>query len=136
MSTQEKKPRRTLAQDFIDGAVKLVTQEGYTNPSDRATYPTAKSPGRDDREIATIDHETKRNEKTLGIARKPRVFVNRAGGIRTHDLYHPNETDDPKRTNENQGKTQHPRQRLHQWLHLRPLLAGTCRRFEGAIIHR
>ena len=30
-----------------------------------------------------------RNEKTLGIARKPRVFVNRAGGIRTHDLYHP-----------------------------------------------
>ena len=77
-----------------------------------------------------------RNEKTLGIARKPRVFANRAGGIRTHDLYHPNETDDPKRTNENQGKTQHPRQRLHQWLHLRPLLAGTCRRFEGAIIHR
>ena len=45
------------------------------------------------------------NEKTLGIARKPRVFANRAGGIRTHDLYHPNETDDPKRTNENQGKT-------------------------------
>ena len=181
MSTKERKPRRTLDQDFIDGAAKLVTQEGYKNPKDRvtylgtidhidipvvrsavllvgqamlgngggrwntgskdsypdrATYPTAKSPGRDDREIATIDHETKRNEKTLGIARKPRVFANRAGGIRTHDLYHPNETDDPKRTNENQGKTQHPRQRLHQWLHLRPLLAGTCRRFEGAIIHR
>ena len=30
-----------------------------------------------------------RNEKTLGFARKPRVFANRAGGIRTHDLYHP-----------------------------------------------
>ena len=105
MSTEEMKPRRTLDQDFIDGAVMLVTQEGYKNPSDRATYlgtinhidipvvrsavllvgqamlgngggrwntgskysysdrsanPTAKSPGRDDREIATCDHETKR----------------------------------------------------------------------------
>jgi transposase len=29
MSTNEKKPRRTFDQDFIDGAVKLVTQEGY-----------------------------------------------------------------------------------------------------------
>ena len=38
MSTKEKKPRRTLDQDFIDGAVKLVTQERYKNPSDRVTY--------------------------------------------------------------------------------------------------
>ena len=38
MSTTERKPRRTLDQDFIDGAVMLVTQEGYKNPSDRATY--------------------------------------------------------------------------------------------------
>ena len=30
MSTNEKKPRRTFDQDFIDGAVKLVTQEGYS----------------------------------------------------------------------------------------------------------
>ena len=28
MSTNEKKPRRTFDQDFIDVAVKLVTQEG------------------------------------------------------------------------------------------------------------
>jgi hypothetical protein len=38
MSTQEKKPRRTLDQDFIDGAAKLVTQERYKNPRDRVTY--------------------------------------------------------------------------------------------------
>ena len=44
MSTEEMKPRRTLDQDFIDGAVKLVTQERYTNTSDRATY------------LGTIDH--------------------------------------------------------------------------------
>jgi hypothetical protein len=25
---------------------------------------------------------------------------------------------------------------LHQWLHLRPLFARTCRRFETAIIQR
>ena len=30
MSTNEKKSRRTFDQDFIDGAVKLVTQEGYS----------------------------------------------------------------------------------------------------------
>ena len=30
MPTNEKKPRRTFDQDFIDGAVKLVTQEGYS----------------------------------------------------------------------------------------------------------
>jgi transposase len=30
MSTNEKKPRRTFDQDFIDGAVKLVTLEGYS----------------------------------------------------------------------------------------------------------
>jgi transposase len=30
MSTNKKKPRRTFDQDFIDGAVKLVTQEGYS----------------------------------------------------------------------------------------------------------
>jgi transposase len=30
MSTNEKKNRRTFDQDFIDGAVKLVTQEGYS----------------------------------------------------------------------------------------------------------
>ena len=30
MTTNEKKPRRTLGQDFIDGAVKLVTREGYS----------------------------------------------------------------------------------------------------------
>ena len=30
--------------------------------------------------------ETKKPLESLG---KPRVFVNRAGGIRTHDLYHP-----------------------------------------------
>ena len=30
MSTNEKKPRRTFDQDFIDGAVKLVTQEVYS----------------------------------------------------------------------------------------------------------
>jgi transposase len=30
MSTNEKKTRRTFDQDFIDGAVKLVTQEGYS----------------------------------------------------------------------------------------------------------
>ena len=105
MSTKERKPRRTLDQDFIDGAAKLVTQEGYKNPKDRvtylgtidhidisvvrsavllvgqamlgngggrwntgskdsypdrATYPKGKSPGRDDREIATSDHETKK----------------------------------------------------------------------------
>ncbi len=44
MSTKEKKPRRTLDQKFIDGAVKLVTQEGYKNPRDRATH------------LAAIDH--------------------------------------------------------------------------------
>jgi hypothetical protein len=38
MSTEEMKPRRTLDKDFIDKAVKLVTQEGYKNPRDRATY--------------------------------------------------------------------------------------------------
>ena len=37
MSTEEMKPRRTLDKDFIDKAVKLVTQEGYKNPRDRAT---------------------------------------------------------------------------------------------------
>jgi len=81
-------------------------------------------------------NDRRRNEKTLGFARNPRVFANRAGGIRTHDLYHPNEADDPKRTNENQGKTQGASRRLHQWLHLRPLFARTCRRFETAIIQR
>ena len=30
MSTNEKKPRRTFDQDFIDGAFKLVTREGYS----------------------------------------------------------------------------------------------------------
>jgi len=60
MSTKERTPRRTLDQDFIYNAVKLVTQEGYKNARDRATYPTEKTPGRDDREIATIDHETKK----------------------------------------------------------------------------
>ena len=30
MSTNEKKPRRTFDQDFIDGAVKLVTQEALS----------------------------------------------------------------------------------------------------------
>ena len=30
MSINEKKPRRTFDQDFIDGAVNLVTQEGYS----------------------------------------------------------------------------------------------------------
>jgi transposase len=30
MSTNEKKPRRTFDQDFIDGTVELVTQEGYS----------------------------------------------------------------------------------------------------------
>ena len=30
MPTNEKKPRRTFDQDFIDGAVKLVTQDGYS----------------------------------------------------------------------------------------------------------
>jgi hypothetical protein len=44
MSTKEKKPRRTLDKDFIDNAVKLVAQEGYKNPRDRATY------------LGTIDH--------------------------------------------------------------------------------
>jgi hypothetical protein len=44
MSTEEMKPRRTLDQDFIDKAVKLVTQEGYKNTRDRATY------------LGTIDH--------------------------------------------------------------------------------
>jgi hypothetical protein len=38
MSTKEKKPRRTLDKDFIDGTVKLVAQEGYKNPRDRATH--------------------------------------------------------------------------------------------------
>ena len=38
MSTTERKPRRTLDQEFIDGAVKLVAQEGYKYPRDRATY--------------------------------------------------------------------------------------------------
>jgi hypothetical protein len=38
MSTKERKPRRTLDQDFIDGAVMLVTQERYKNPRDRAMY--------------------------------------------------------------------------------------------------
>ena len=38
MSTNERKPRRTLDQDFIDNAVKLVAQEGYKNPRDRATH--------------------------------------------------------------------------------------------------
>ena len=38
MSIHERKPSRTLDQDFIDGAVKLVTQERYKNPSDRVTY--------------------------------------------------------------------------------------------------
>jgi hypothetical protein len=41
MSTKERKPRWTLDQDFIDNAVKLVTQEGYKNPRDGATYPGA-----------------------------------------------------------------------------------------------
>ena len=40
MSTNEKKPRRTFDQDFIDGAVKLVTQEGYS----LATYPSQFGP--------------------------------------------------------------------------------------------
>jgi hypothetical protein len=111
MSTKERKPRRTLDQDFIDGAAKLVTQEGYKNPSDRATYlgtinhidipmersavllvgqamlgngggrwntgskdsypdrstyPKGKSPGRDNREIATSDHETKKPLESQG----------------------------------------------------------------------
>jgi transposase len=30
MSTNEKKPPRTFDQDLIDGAVKLVTREGYS----------------------------------------------------------------------------------------------------------
>jgi transposase len=30
MSTNQKKSRWTFDQDFIDGAVKLVTQEGYS----------------------------------------------------------------------------------------------------------
>ena len=34
-------------------------------------------------------NKRQRNEKTLGFSRNPRVFANRAGGIRTHDLYHP-----------------------------------------------
>lgn len=29
MSADEKKPRRTFDQEFFDGAVALVTQEGY-----------------------------------------------------------------------------------------------------------
>ena len=66
MSTKERKPPRTLDQDFIDGAVMLVTQEGYKNPSDRATYPKGKSPGRDDREIVTIDHQTKKPLESQG----------------------------------------------------------------------
>jgi len=111
MSTKERKPRRTLDQDFIDGAAKLVTQERYKNPSDRVTYlgtinhidipvvrsavllvgqamlgngggrwntgskdsypdrstsPTAKSPGRDDRKIATSDHQTKKPLESQG----------------------------------------------------------------------
>jgi hypothetical protein len=36
--------------------------------------------------------DEKRSQKTkkpLESLEKPRVFVNRAGGIRTHDLYHP-----------------------------------------------
>jgi hypothetical protein len=77
MSTKEKKLRRTLAQDFIDApmersAVLLVGQAMLGNGGgrwntgskdsypDRATYPKGKSPGRDDREIATSDHETKK----------------------------------------------------------------------------
>ena len=44
MSTEERKPSRTLDQEFIDGAVKLVAQEGYKNPRDRAKY------------LGTIDH--------------------------------------------------------------------------------
>ena len=77
MSTKEKKPRRSLDQDFIDtpmvrSAVLLVGQAMLGNGGgrcnigsncsypDRSANPTAKSPGRDDREIATIDHETKR----------------------------------------------------------------------------
>ena len=44
MSTTKRKPRRTFDQDFIDGAVKLVAQEGYKNPRDRAKY------------LGTIDH--------------------------------------------------------------------------------
>ena len=44
MSTEERKPSRTLDQEFIDGAVKLVAQEGYKYPRDRATY------------LGTIDH--------------------------------------------------------------------------------
>ena len=111
MSTEEMKPRRTLDKDFIDKAVKLVTQEGYKNPRDRAmylgaidhidtpmvlsavllvgqamlgngcgrwntgskdsypdrsTYPKGKSPGRDNREIATSDHETKKPLESQG----------------------------------------------------------------------
>jgi hypothetical protein len=46
MSTTERKPRRTLDQEFIDGAVKLVAQEGYKNPRDRATYPWRNRPHR------------------------------------------------------------------------------------------
>jgi hypothetical protein len=43
MSTNEKKNRRTFDQDFIDGAVKLVTQEGYslaaaTSPVDMSKF--------------------------------------------------------------------------------------------------
>jgi len=111
MSTKERKPRRTLDQDFIDGAAKLVTQEGYKNPKDRvtylgtidhidisversavllvgqamlgngggrwntgskdsypdrSTYPKGKSPGRDDRELATSEQETKKPLESQG----------------------------------------------------------------------
>ena len=52
MSTQEKKPRRTLDQDFIDGAAKLVTQERYKNPRDRVTY------------LGTINHIDTRMERS------------------------------------------------------------------------
>ena len=41
----------------------------------------------DNFESATLSDES--TKKTLEIQRKTRVFVNRAGGIRTHDLYHP-----------------------------------------------
>ena len=83
MSTKEKKPRRTLAQLitsilpwYVPRSFSLVkpcwvtamlgngggrwntgSKDSYT---DRSTYPTAKTPGRDNRELAPSDNETKK----------------------------------------------------------------------------
>jgi integrase len=56
----------------------------------------------DNSEPATTSDEN--TKKPLNSQGKQGFILNRAGGIRTHDLYHPKETNHPKPTNKNKGK--------------------------------